>query len=492
MHRKIFHLALAAAALCASPLYAQIHKVAAPEAVTRAIGVYEYTGTLEKPVAARIIPITLFINDRLEDAGTYLTRPMPLALQTGVIYSIEQAGKPLGTVTLDYARHSLPPGVSPDIAEMGDWFGYGSFALPAKPKPSSLSASAKIAPISGGSDNPDDDRPHFTGRQPGDGNSTPAPASTSASTPANPAPADDPDRPHLAKREPATPASTQTPIDTSGTTDPDASDPDRPTLKHRDLPPDEPETRQKKQKHSDSAVLPMSTSLNEDPDRPTLKRGKPVGLVSTAELVGLPPNLHQTAAVSDAANRDAHVFARPWETHTEHAEIQVKLAALAQPLIAKYEAENKLTPPASVPATTPSKPTLHTSTLHTTKKPTPPAAPSITLNAENVTGFELTYGGLPTFVYTAESPITTGGPVYVTLVAQLLPTGELQTALSSVTDASHLDRVPWMRLVDAIDPDAGHRASLLFELRAANSRQFALYRLITAHAEQQFITGIIQ
>jgi hypothetical protein len=49
-----------------------------------------------------------------------------------------------------------------------------------------------------------------------------------------------------------------------------------------------------------------------------------------------------------------------------------------------------------------------------------------------------------------------------------------------------------MRPVDVVDPDASHRASLLVELRAQSSRQFALYRLVTAKAEQQFVTGVIQ
>jgi hypothetical protein len=88
--------------------------------------------------------------------------------------------------------------------------------------------------------------------------------------------------------------------------------------------------------------------------------------------------------------------------------------------------------------------------------------------------------------------VTVGGPVYVTMVTQKLPAGELQVALSSVTDAAHLDRVPWMRPVDVVDPDWSHRGSLLFELRAQTSRQFALYRLVTAKAEQTFVTGIIE
>jgi len=119
------------------------------------------------------------------------------------------------------------------------------------------------------------------------------------------------------------------------------------------------------------------------------------------------------------------------------------------------------------------------------------AAPAPLTN-EELKGYELTYGGLPTFVYTVETPLFSGGPVYLTLVAQRLPAGNLQVAFSSVTDAAHLDRTPWFRFVDAVDPDGSHRASLLFELRAHTSRQFALYRLITANAEQTFATGIIE
>ena len=85
-----------------------------------------------------------------------------------------------------------------------------------------------------------------------------------------------------------------------------------------------------------------------------------------------------------------------------------------------------------------------------------------------------------------------GGPVYLTMVVQRLPAGELQVALTSVTDATHMNRVPWMRPVDVVDPDGGHRASLLMELRAQSSRQFALYSLVTAKAQQQFVTGVIE
>ncbi len=81
---------------------------------------------------------------------------------------------------------------------------------------------------------------------------------------------------------------------------------------------------------------------------------------------------------------------------------------------------------------------------------------------------------------------------YVTVVAQKDSMGALQPAIQSVTDAAHLDRTPWMRLVDVVDAEASNRASLLFELRGQTARQFALYRVIAARADQTFLTGTTQ
>jgi hypothetical protein len=92
-------------------------------------------------------------------------------------------------------------------------------------------------------------------------------------------------------------------------------------------------------------------------------------------------------------------------------------------------------------------------------------------------------------VYSATSAGVGGISRYVTVVAQEEPITGLKLALGSVTDSSHLDRTPWMRLVDVVDADASNRASLLFELRAQHTRQFALYRVIGAEASQVFLTG---
>jgi hypothetical protein len=106
--------------------------------------------------------------------------------------------------------------------------------------------------------------------------------------------------------------------------------------------------------------------------------------------------------------------------------------------------------------------------------------------------YTLSYGGAPTYVYSANTGGTGVALRYVTIVAQDDGLGEIKPAIQSVTDAAHFNRTPKMQFVDVVDADASNRASLLFELRSQNARQFALYRVIASHPEQIFLTGTTQ
>jgi len=477
--------------LAASVAVAQMHKVETPQKVTRAVGVYEWTGDLNKPIAARLVPVSLFIDGHLEDAGVYLARPEPFALQFGVTYEVDKAGKPVGTLNLDSAKDIVTRRSATDDNPISGWYGYGTFVLPSAVPTPRLKPSANLPVITSNSHDTaipaDDDKPHLArraGSESGSTSSTPSTTSGS-STPTtagtNPAPAADSDRPTLSRRTDSTSTTANTPSSPTPTVG--ADDTDRPTLRHRD-----PGDNAKPKKQQDGgAVIPLNTSLNNDPNRPVMRRGLPVGEVSVPPLAGVPAGLHQTAAVSDAVAREEHDFTRAWESDAERTKMQESLEGLAQPRIASYIALNhlQLTDPTATPAPSPARSSR-------VRKPAPAAAPPMPLADEELSGYELTYGGLPTFVYSAETPLFSGGPVYVTMIAQMLPAGNLQVSFVSVTDAAHLDRTPWFRFVDAVDSDGSHRASLLFELRAQSSRQFALYRLITANAEQSFVTGIIE
>ena len=563
--------------------HAQMHHVDAPERVTRAIGVYEWTGELSKPSAARFVPVSLFIDGRFEDAGLYLARPVPFALQPGDVYALERAGEPQGVLDLDFAHRVVTGKALADDNTLGAWYGFGKFTPHTAPKEAPLQASSHLPRLeqSAGPNTPagtklpapepDSDRPHMSRRDsPGTAGTpksgTDVPDSTAPASPQGSDKADKSDKT----------ADTGTP--SRGSSDDDT---DRPTLRRRDPALDAQRRKEANSRNKTASVTAAGPALGDDPDRPVLGRND-TDNAGTPELTGLPADLHQAVAVSDASHTDTHPFARAWDSPAERTETTVALEALARKRVEEYLATNRLiasneplpapgsplaptgqatapapnpavsadsdeppppprlqrgipqpgkTPPpataaaARVPAptaATPARPisrtaqhpgtrtTAHAGTLHTTP---------LRLQQEDVSGFTLSYGGLPTFVYTAAasvrlaqaasatqpnagttsstaslSGLTVATPTaaYVTVVAQRLPSGEIQVALSAVTDNAHLDRGPRLRLIDAVDPDDSHRASLLFELRGGSSRQFALYRLTSARAEQTFTTASIE
>ncbi len=531
MRRRLLlpSLALGALVLGAGQPLAQMHHVDTPEHVTRALGVYEWTGDLKKPTAARFVPVSLFINGHFEDAGEYMARPVPFALESGNLYTVERAGVPEGVLDLETAERVVTGRALADDDPAGSWYGFGKFTAEAPPRPTpALPRSTHLAVIQSSSDpnhphpstpevaTADADRPPMARRT--DAGSTAQNTSTGGAT--------------SASTEPAKPAATDT-----GSRD----DTDRPTLARRNPAQDSVRSSMGRGKKPQASVTAAGPAPGDDPDRPTLTHNTAASEL-TRPLTGMPADMRQAVAVSDPVIRDPHPFARAWEGASERSSTLTAMAALARPRVAAYMAENRLVPtrgPVALdtlaatstegiaantetgagapPKLERGKPTEYGGTArhprpaakqpHAARPPAKaagqPAGPApLVLQAEQVAGFTLSYGGLPTFVYTAAVAAVpaAGAPpdaqrpatVYVTVVAQRLPSGELQAALVNVTDSLHLDRNPRMHLVDAVDPDASHRASLLFELRGAGSRQFALYRLTSARAQATFTTASVE
>lgn len=580
--------------LAPGTLRAQMHHVDAPERVTRAIGVYEWTGELNKPTAARFVPVSLFINGAMQDAGLYLARPVPFALQAGDLYSLERAGEPQGLLDLDYAQRLVTnDAVRGDDGSVAAWYAFGKFTPQATPQLATLHPSARLPVIQSdgkAATGADDGRPHMSRRS---DSATPVDSASKGSD----------------SQEPAVKPGTGETSRTSGTADSttasgsttttSSDDTDRPTLRHRDPSQDASRKREYGTKSKQASVTAAGPGPGDDPDRPVLGRSAEAD-AGTPPLTGLPADMHQAIGVSDPVHRDDHNFAREWDTPSERTLTLSSLESAARLRVMAYLLQNRLVPssaplppeqapsptaatplgataesagptpgaqdaddpgappklqrgvpsqyqspaasgpavgtaPATAKATPsvlaptassaggmpPSTPsaTNHASIRHTLRTATPSKA-ELTFVESNVTGYTLTYGGLPTFVYTAAASVAPSLPpskpaaaastegsaasapppagiaahpaVFVTVVAQRLPSGELQVVLSSVTDSLHLDRSPRLRLVDAVDPDDSHRASLLFELRGGSSRQFALYRLTAAQAEQTFTTASIE
>jgi hypothetical protein len=567
MRAFILRLIFGTATLAASVASPQMHKVAKPQQVVRAVGVYEWTGDFAKPAASRLIPVSLYIEGKFEDAGVYIARPIPFALLPGNLYILQNSGVDKGTLDLAYAKHLQAIEPTGDLAYDDGWFGYGSvkpLSAPRKttaalkpsktlpvlttsadpnrphlgskpgdtasssggdqtnptapqttnkpdantssttttstsddpnrptmkrrtsdPSSSGTSTTASSTPTDTGSTPADDpDRPTMKRRTP-DGTASGSDTTTASTTPSTTStgstPADDPNRPTMQRRSPDT-----TTADTSSNTPPSTDDPDRPTLK-RHTPED---AKKAKSSTTDIASVSGTVSLNDDPNRPNLHHGKPTSAMNETDLpklTGLPANLHQMVAVSDAVNRDPHPFTLGWDDEAQHKAILEKMQALARAQLAAYGANPATPTPTPIPAVKKTTPTTARS-----RRPAAATAPQTPLLDEDLKAYTLSYGGAATYIYSANTGGTGAALRYVTIVAQADGLGDIKPAIQSVTDAAHFNRTPKMQFVDVVDADASNRASLLFELRSQNARQFALYRVIASHPEQIFLTGTTQ
>ena len=472
-HIAVLSCAVLLAVSCAAQYTGQVTKQAKENPVLRSVAVLEWTGEPGKPKASRIVPVTVLDEGQLQDGGIYMARPQPMAVTGGIEYELQQNGKPVGLFDIQSAGQV-----------QGSWVGLGSWKpLPvAKSKPS-MAELAKIDVQDEESDRPVLHRKKHAAD--GKGDADPAP----------PAAPDDPDRPKLHKKD--TGAS-----DKSDSSDTDAGrtgstpDPDRPTLHKKSssgsaddstassAPADDPDRpklkRGKKEKPAEdighAEALPDVT----DPDRPRLKRGKTSSdsLEVVPSVMGMPPDLQQTVAVSDAKARPEHPWTFSWTDPADEEKMKSALEDIARDALGLKPPP----PPKAAPR--------RTATRRSVKPVAPPVPPEpIPLDDEQFRVFELAYGSGATMVLTAR----TGGPAaqqkFVTLVAQPDLYGNVQVLLKNVTDGAHLDEKPRMRLVDAVDVMADNRGELLFELRGASQRQFALYRVLRGQAEKLFSGG---
>jgi hypothetical protein len=413
----------------------------------RAVAVLEWTGEAGKPKTSRIVPITVFDGQALQDAGVYLARPQPFALAGQVEYELQKDGTPIGLYDIRTAGQ-----------EQGSWVGYGAW----KPLPSAKKVAPK--PIVDDGFDANDDKPVLH-RKHADSNGGSG----------KPGPAPDPDRPTMQKK---------TGSDDTGSTSSSSSstaDPDRPTLHQKpsaDASDSSSGSSDRPAVHKAAATTDLSDGDHEqftDPNRPRLMRGKPSGSGPDVlpSLMGLPANMQQAVAVSDAKNRPEHRWDYTWANPADEDKMKASLEEIAR------QALDLKTPP-------PPKTKRIAGKSHARPAPPPEAPP---LMDEKFRVFELAYGGGATLVFSAHTDGPAKEQKFVTLIAQPDLYGNPLVLLKNVTDGEHLDETPRMHLIDAVDALADNRGELLFELRGATQRQFALYRVLRGTAEKIFVTG---
>jgi hypothetical protein len=465
-------LAAAALLLAALPAAAQYSgKVSSDEKeapVLRSIAVLEWTGDEEKPKASRLVPVAVDDAGQLQDGGIYLARPWPLAVIPEVEYELQQDGKPVGLFDIQNAGQ-----------QMGSWVGFGAW----KPMPEAhpkLSAKELAKTRLDDEDDAKSDEPVLHRKHHADdtpsgssaGNSGSGSGSQTQSAP-------DSDRPVLHKKESGSDNSSEASsagASNSGASTASSSPPDD---------PDRPVLHKEKKKSAPADVASVENIPGDtDPDRPRLKRGKSTGdaIQVAPSLLGVPDDLHQEVAVSDSKTRPPHRWNYSWSNPDDEAKMKASLEDMARTALGLNSS------PAAAKAVGAKS---SSSARPATKKAAKPAAPPepAPLEGEQFRVFELAYGSGATLVLSAH---TSGPPAqqkFVTLIAQPDLYGNVLLLKKNVTDGEHLDETPRMRLIDAVDALADNRGELLFELRGATQRQFALYRVLRGQAEQLFLTG---
>jgi len=230
--------------------------------------------------------------------------------------------------------------------------------------------------------------------------------------------------------------------------------------------------------NSNATSNPSAPAPPSDPDRPKLKHGKSASVLEVLPtLTGLPPDMQQAVAVSDAKSRPEHTWTFTWANSDDEAKMKSALENIARDALG-------LNPPTPPPTLVPRK---ATSRKNTQPAPVPP--PPAPLLDEQFRVFELAYGSGATMVLTARTDGPLAQQKFVTLIAQPGLYANLQILLKYVAGGAHLDDTPRMRLVDAVDALADNRGELLFELRGQTQRQFTLYRISRGQAEKLFTTG---
>lgn len=457
------------AASAAAQYVGTIKKPASKTPQLRAVAVLEWTGDAGKPKSSRLVPVAIFDGERLNDAGIYMARPQPIAVAGEVEYELKKAGKTVGLFDIKNAGQ-----------EQGAWVGYGEW----KPLQSAKTDKPQFVEDAG----TDDDKPVLHRKKHTDDAGTAA-SDASATTSAKTAPADDPDRPRLHKNDGSQTSSASDSAAKGPADSGEAPDADQPTLRrHSDTAQAGNDDHGKKHKKQEDVARVDSIAGSSDPDRPRLQRGKTTAenLRVTPSLMGLPADMKQTVAVSDTQTQPEHPWSFSWPSPDDEAKYKAQLEDAARAALGMNQ------PPAPAPKPQ-SRPALRRGKRPGTVAPKPaaPAEPVETaeLHDEQFRVFELAYGAGATMVLTANSGGALAQQKFVTLIAQPDLYGNVNVLFKNVTDGTHLDDNPQMRIIDAVDAQADNRGDLLFELRGKTQRTFALYRVARGRAERLFTGG---
>jgi hypothetical protein len=483
----------------------------------RAVGLLQ----LNSSGKGMLIPIAILVDGKFYDASVYKAEPVPMALEAGTVYEVEQGGDTQGLFMVSGALHSKTAG-GPN-----PWVGAGSF-LPNGTEAAKTTRKAEDVPVglesSGGDEPPrltrgNASKPAASSPNPAPGSSTPAGAGSSEKPgPAAPAPpassqpvggasagasagaSSGQDAP-----KPATPAASDKPADQAAKAKEQApagaqTGPNQ-TSASAATPGQASPSQTSPGQTSPVQASPVQTSpgqaspgqASENYYRPTLRRGKPTQSAPEEEdeasvkvgKFGSPAGAATTPAgpvqfipaISDDGGPDPRSYKFFWKTGEEEEQRghMLVLAANEVQAYASAQARNRI----------PAEPPVSKATPASHKAAAKPAQPVF----ENIQfrAFDVWANNQPVMILSAEARLPpSGAPVAgadtapetysLTLVARTDIYGNLRKVYAGVTDKFHLDVTPRLELIDVVDADGDGRGELLFRETTDTGNGYVIYR----------------
>ncbi|MGA7382153.1 MAG: hypothetical protein WBX03_14990 [Terriglobales bacterium] len=399
----------------------------------RALGLIEMTNG-----KARLVPIVILIDGQYFDASAYKASPVPMALWGGTVYEGVRTGVSQGLFTVKSVLEN------PNTHQ---WLGEGTW-LPASAM-HAKSAHKEPSPIPRGM-NEDEGPPvlrHAGSAKPKAPDAAPAatPPATPAPTPTPPAP---PSTPPLSA---APPADETKPTAPTSVPEPDK---DAPTLKRgrpAPKPPEPPEPM---------SATPSGGTRHGSASKPAAVSSQTQFIPAISAEGGPEPNSYSYVMKPD---EEQQFRKKMLAMAADEVRTRAKLLS-AQTLRPSPEPAKNPAPRRSA-ATKPAQPDFEDVQLHV-----------FDLNSSNEP--VLILSAKAHFLQSSKEKEASALQYIVTVVARQDVNLDYHKIFSNVTDTSHLDVIPQMELIDAVDVDGDGRGELLFRQVSDAGTAFVVYRVI--------------
>jgi hypothetical protein len=414
----------------------------------RAVGLLELAANGK----AHLIPIVIMWDGKFYDAGAYKASPVPIALQSETVYEAVRTGVSQGLFTVTGALH----GKDNEWVGAGKWQSAAEIAaaeakkkVASKPKPQEQDLSGPPVLRRRDSEKPKPEEPTPSQSAP------PKSPSETPSTAAPPVPsAPGPEPTPAAAPAPSPAPSSTTATSSSPPADPVDDDPNRPTLRRGKPAPRAPE---------------------EEPTAPAATPNKATAHPSPTPAASVPGPIQLIPAISDASGPEPRPYAFSMKPDEEQ-KFRTKMLAFAADEVRARATQSAA---GTSGPTTPARSSLHQGKSSASKLPQP------SFDDVQLRVFDLSNSNEPVLVLTTKARLpqrtnAAGSSLeyYVTLVVRSDIYGELHKAFANVTDNQHLDVLPRFELIDAVDVDGDGRGELLFRQSSDAGTAFVIYRVI--------------